>query len=1236
MSRSLDLDEEDTMRRRHLGAFLWTIVVIALGAGPAVAAVLHVPGDYGTIQAAITAAAPGDTVLVAPALYSERLTLNKAITLASHFLSTGDRAHIDQTVIDAAGGTAAITITSGVSPMPVVQGFTIRGGSDGIAATSKFQLLDNRVTGNGDGVDYQDSGGVARGNVIEGNSDDGLDLDGATALLIEDNIIQNNGDDGIEVRLHAYTGASLEIIIRGNIIEDNKEDGIQLIDYSGLSSRVFRIERNLISGNAMVGLGMMADENTVEDFSGAPLPEPVLLIHNTFVSHPYHATGGATLTARNNIFVGATAIALKNVAGSSTISHSLFWNNAADSQASNVDGGTAIIADPLLDATFHLLPGSPAIDAGTIVGLPYAGLTPDLGAYESEATAPPPAFATNAGPDQKGTVGVALSFTGSATGGIAPRTFAWDFGDGASATGPSVSHAYVASGAYTVILTATDSAGARATDAATITITAASPPRPSPPPPLSGQTLTFPPVADATVKLDEPTSNFGEVEYLEADADSREDFLIKFTLAGIGGPPSRAVLRLWAISSSQGGDFRRVTDQSWIETSVTWNTAPPAGDVVASLGLVSGGGVEVDVTPLIAGDGTVSLRVSNPSSSGTRYRSREASTPDQRPQLVVTTGGTAAPLVADAGPDHAASAERTLTFVGSATGGVAPYAFHWDLGDRASATGRTATHIYQAPGTYTVRLTVTDAAGARATDMAQARVAVQPLAAGAGPDKTSAPGSPLGWSGAASGGVAPYTFTWSFGDGSSAAGQSVSHAYASAGTYTVSLTVTDARGTQASDTALAQVISGPQPPPPPPSSGGLRAFPGAEGFGAEAVGGRGGRVIAVTNLNDSGPGSLRAAIEATGPRTAVFRVGGTIELLTPLRIKNPFITIAGQTAPGGGIALRNHPSNRRAALAIDTSEVVVRYLRVRPGPSAHASSNVDALLIRSGSNIIIDHCSFSWAVDENVNTWYRASDITIQWSLISEALHRSTHSKGSHSMGMLVGHAGSHSISIHHNLFAHNDSRNPAIKTTGTVDFVNNVIHNYGDYAGWVGDEHARVPLNFVGNVYQSGPDSDPARWELEVYEGYGTGHGFSLHVRDNIGPHRLTGTEPQDAAVSPNGRAYIVASPNPAPPVTTIPAQDAFAAVLDGAGATLPARDAVDQRVVNAVRTRAGAIIDSPSQVGGWPDLASGAAPVDSDGDGMPDDWEHGRGLDPGRDDGAADRDGDGYTNLEEYLNSL
>ena len=202
-----------------------------------------------------------------------------------------------------------------------------------------------------------------------------------------------------------------------------------------------------------------------------------------------------------------------------------------------------------------------------------------------------------------------------------------------------------------------------------------------------------------------------------------------------------------------------------------------------------------------------------------------------------------------------------------------------------------------------------------------------------------------------------------------------------------------------------------------PGCGALPAFPGAEGFGAMASGGRGGVVLQVTNLNDSGPGSLRAAILASGPRIVVFRVGGTIELLTRIDISNPDITIAGQTAPGGGITLKNHPSNTRSPLKVETDNVILRYIRSRPGPSDLPSATLDALTIE-GHRVIIDHCSLSWATDEVLNTWLDSSEITIQWTIIAEGLEDSNHPDGPHSRGALLGDHSTR-VSVHHCLFAH-------------------------------------------------------------------------------------------------------------------------------------------------------------------------------------------------------------------------
>ncbi len=420
----------------------------------------------------------------------------------------------------------------------------------------------------------------------------------------------------------------------------------------------------------------------------------------------------------------------------------------------------------------------------------------------------------------------------------------------------------------------------------------------------------------------------------------------------------------------------------------------------------------------------------------------------------------------------------------------------------------------------------------------------------------------------------------------------------------------------------------------------LKAFPGAEGFGANSIGGRGGRVIEVTNLNDSGPGSLRAALEASGPRIVVFRTGGTITLLERIRIDNPYVTIAGQTAPGGGITLRNDPSNIHVPLEVNTHDVVIRYLRFRPGPSRRLSDNVDAIVLESASKVVLDHISASWATDENVETWTDTHDVTIQWSIVSEALLNSTHPKGPHSKGLFISGEGTHNISVHHNLLAHNYDRNPEVNTDGVVDVVNNVIYNYGGKATFVEDKYADapVPLNFVGNYVKAGVNAEKNVYELRYLPAptpYPL-HGASIYVQGNIGPHRPDETYPDEAAVRPEDQEFITDARHSAPRVTTTSAFTAYDQVLAGAGATFPVRDSVDQRIVNDVRNGTGRIIDDPSQVGGWPELEPGTPPLDSDHDGMPDDWEKSRGLNPFSDDSAQDRDGDGYTNIEEYINGL
>lgn len=359
-------------------------------------ATIRVPQDQPTIQAGINAAADGDLVLIAPGTYTEQLTLaNKSVILASQFYTTGDPSFIDQTIIDG-GGNAVITVDPTAGPDTTIIGLTIQNGEDGIYAFAKLDILNNRFIGHNDAVDYEGGGGLLLNNLFDNNSDDAVDLDGPAEVTIEGNTILNSDDDGIEIRLAGYTGPTLNIIIRDNVIDVSGEDGIQLIDYDIVTNRVIRIERNLIRNSAMVGLGLMDDAESDEDFRAASIPERIYLLNNTFVDNPYAVTGGDNLIALNNLFINSSVIALKEIDGSSIAAHNLFWNNGIDNLGSNLDSNSSTFADPLLDANYQLTGGGPAVDAGVgffgfngevVLDLPdtaYNGVAPDLGAIESD------------------------------------------------------------------------------------------------------------------------------------------------------------------------------------------------------------------------------------------------------------------------------------------------------------------------------------------------------------------------------------------------------------------------------------------------------------------------------------------------------------------------------------------------------------------------------------------------------------------------------------------------------------------------------------------------------------------------------------------------------------------------------------------------------------------------------------------------------------------------------------
>ncbi|BBO34842.1 hypothetical protein [Lacipirellula parvula] len=431
------------------------------------------------------------------------------------------------------------------------------------------------------------------------------------------------------------------------------------------------------------------------------------------------------------------------------------------------------------------------------------------------------------------------------------------------------------------------------------------------------------------------------------------------------------------------------------------------------------------------------------------------------------------------------------------------------------------------------------------------------------------------------------------------------------------------------------------------------AFPGAEGYGRFAIGGRGGAVLKVTNLNDSGPGSFRAAVEADGPRTIIFDVGGKIVLQSKLIIRNPYLTIAGQTAPGKGICLANYNLGM-----LGTHDAIIRYLRVRPGDTS--GQTLDGMGMASTDHSIIDHCSISWTQDEAFSS-RGARNVTLQRTLISEALNIAGHKK--YKKGTQHGYAASISGdvgSFHHNLLAHCSGRNwslaggldKATRHAGRLDIRNNVVFNWGHRTT---DGGARQ-VNFVNNYYKPGPASDVFHVlmaEREAVPAFGPQEYF---VAGNVMEGRYDADEPLAGVFERGGEPhanFIVEKPFFESFVATQTAEKAFDDVLKNVGCNIPTLDDHDRRVIDEVRDGVAAFTgsvsglkglpDSQKDVGGWEDYpeVNREAGWDSDDDGIPDAWEDVHGLNPRSpagdlSDANGDRNHDGYTNLEDYLSSV
>lgn len=423
-------------------------------------------------------------------------------------------------------------------------------------------------------------------------------------------------------------------------------------------------------------------------------------------------------------------------------------------------------------------------------------------------------------------------------------------------------------------------------------------------------------------------------------------------------------------------------------------------------------------------------------------------------------------------------------------------------------------------------------------------------------------------------------------------------------------------------------------PSPPPPGEQLPAFPGAMGFGSTTPGGRGGRVLYVTTLADSGPGSLRSALEASGPRLVLFRVAGTITLASDITISAPFVTVAGQSAPGEGVQIKG------AMLKIRTHDVVLRYLRLRPGDehnqSQQESRDALSLIGTSGSevyNVVIDHCTLIWGPDiGGPSILTHAHHITIQYSIMGEGLYHSNHPEAippnSHSKGMNItklddkyGGQRPRYITMHHNLFTTSDERMPQIRGTEFVDMVNNVIYNWGN-APAMGNP---ISLNLINNMFIAGPmtvrkiawyphtsDADRVLYEHAVYEAGTVTEGFTTVRGDPQSVYAATRVSP-------------LSLPNPPS------AQEAYATVLQEVGATRPRRDAVDQRILANLLQRQGRFLNGSDLV--WPSLADGPPVHDFDSDGMADAWEQ-QFFGSLQRTGTDDFDRDGYTDVEEFLN--
>lgn len=435
------------------------------------------------------------------------------------------------------------------------------------------------------------------------------------------------------------------------------------------------------------------------------------------------------------------------------------------------------------------------------------------------------------------------------------------------------------------------------------------------------------------------------------------------------------------------------------------------------------------------------------------------------------------------------------------------------------------------------------------------------------------------------------------------------------------------------------------------------AFPGAEGFGRYTTGGRGGKVVIVSNLNDDGPGSFRQSFkEHPGePIIIVFAVAGVIELKSPLKISRSNITVAGQTAPGDGICLKGNSFiiNCAGDKTGVRGNIIIRYLRSRPG--AKIANGVYGFNMENSQNIIIDHCSFTWA-NEECAAMYDTKNVTVQWSIISEGLYNANHHKGLRAYG---GVWGGQNASYHHNLISNQNSRTVrfngarAHDTLAIVDYSNNVIFNWKSanacYGGEVDIPGGKSNINLVNNYYIPGPATPKELKFVKANYNQAKAKGFGQwYLNGNVmeGDKKITVNNKLGIDLTEFPAEYKKQAVVPTPfiisePVVTQPASEAYQLVLKSVGASLPKYDAVDQRLIAEAKSHKTVhgekgIINDASEAGGWPVYQYTKAPVDTDKDGMPDEWELKNGLNPERTDNNDYKLSKEYTNIEVYINGL